>query len=136
MGIFKRETAEPELAEPEVQAEAEAEAEMEGEIREFVRREVDTMPRRPENEGTLIADNISSLLQRVSANSLQEIDALINDLQILRERLHDDGRRVQRQIVQYASLSQAAMQSTKAIADSLGHWKKRAPGAPGIDEGT
>jgi hypothetical protein len=137
MGIFKRETAEPELAEPEVQAEAEAEAEMEGEIREFVRREIDGgPPRRQENDGTLIADNISSLLQRVSASSVQEIDALINDLKILRERLHDDGRRVQRQIVQYASLSQAAMQSTKVIAESLGHWKKRPPGAPGIDEGT
>lgn len=134
MGIFKRETTGPELAEAE--AEPETEAEMEGEIREFVRREVEVAPRRPENEGTVIADNISSLLQRVSANSLQEIDALINDLTILRERLQDDGRRVQRQIVQYASLNQAAMQSTKAIADSLGHWKRRGPGVPGIDDGT
>jgi hypothetical protein len=132
MGIFKRETTGPELAE----AEPETEAEMEGEIREFVRREVEVAPRRPENDGTVIADNISSLLQRVSANSLQEIDALINDLTILRERLQDDGRRVQRQIVQYASLNQAAMQSTKAIADSLGNWKRRGPGVPGIDEGT
>ena len=135
MGIFKRETIEPEQA--EALTDAEAEAEVEGEIREFVRREVDVAPRRPENDGTLLADNISSLLQRVSASSVQEIDALINDLKILRERLHDDGRRVQRQIVQYATLSQAAMQSTKAISDSLGQWKRTAPGAPapGIDEG-
>ena len=127
MGIFKRETIEPERA--EAQADAEAEAEVEGEIRELVRREVDVAPRRQDNDGTLIADNISTLLQRVSASSVQEIDALINDLKILRERLHDDGRRVQRQIVQYASLNQAAMQSTKAIAESLGHWKRRPPGA-------
>ena len=98
MGIFKRETIEPERA--EAQADAEAEAEVEGEIRELVRREVDVAPRRQDNDGTLIADNISTLLQRVSASSVQEIDALINDLKILRERLHDDGRRVQRQIVQ------------------------------------
>jgi hypothetical protein len=139
MGIFTRETAETELAEPEIQAgpaaEPEAEAEMEGEIREFVRREVDVGPRRQENDGTLIADNISSLLQRVSASSVQEIDALISDLKILRERLHDDGRRVQRQIVQYASLSQAAMQSTKVIAESLGHWKNRPPGSSGMGDG-
>ena len=132
MGIFKRETIEPERAEAE--ADAEAEAEVEGEIRELVRREVDVAPRRQDNDGTLIADNISTLLQRVSASSVQEIDALINDLKILRERLHDDGRRVQRQIVQYASLNQAAMQSTKAIAESLGHWKRRPPGAPPMDE--
>ena len=149
MGIFKRETVGPELAEVGVAeadvAEAEvAEAEVaETEvlkpkwrgIREFVRREVDAAPRRPENEGRLIADNISSLLERVSASSLQEIDALINDLTILREKLHEDGRRVHRQIVQYASLSQTAMQSTRAIAESLGQWKKKEPGAPRVDEG-
>ena len=134
MGIFKRETIETEPT--EAQIDAEAEAEVEGEIREFVRREVDIAPRRPENnDGTLVADNISTLLQRVSASSIQEIDALINDLKILREKLHDDGRRVQRQIVQYASLSQAAMQSTKVISESLGHWKRRGPGAPSVDEG-
>ena len=130
MGIFKRETIEPE------RAEAETEANVEGEIREIVRREVDAVPRSTENDGSLIADNISSLLQRVSASSIQEIDALINDLEILREKLHDDGRRVHRQIVQYASLNQAAMQSTKAIAESLGHWKRTGPDASGIDEGT
>ena len=132
MGIFKRETIEPERA--EAQADGEAEAEVEGEIRELVRREVDVAPRRQDNDGTLIADNISTLLQRVSASSVQEIYALINDLNILRERLHDDGMRVQRQIVQYASLNQAAMQSTKAIAESLGHWKLRPPGAPPMYE--
>ena len=133
MGIYKRETAEPELAEAE--REAGVEAEMEGEIREFVPREIDSAPRRPENEGTLIADNISSLLQRVSASSVQEIDVLIDDLKILRERLHEDGRRVQRQIVEYASLSQAAMKSTKVIAESLGNWKKMPVGATEFDEG-
>ena len=108
---------------------------MEGEVREFVRRETDSGPRRPENEGTLIADNIGSLLQRVSATSVQEIDVLIDDLKILRERLHEDGRRVQRQIVEYASLSQAAMRSTKVIAESLGHWKKMPVDAADFDEG-
>lgn len=116
-------------------AEAERGAEVEGEVREFVRRETDGGPRRPENEGTLIADNIGSLLQRVSATSVQEIDVLIDDLKILRERLHEDGRRVQRQIVEYASLSQAAMRSTKVIAESLGHWKKMPVDGSDFDEG-
>jgi hypothetical protein len=151
--VAEAEVAEAEVAETEVAETEVAGAEVVGKIRELVRRGVDApprrpenaapprrpenaaLPRRPENEGTLIAGNISSLLQRVSASSLQEIDALINDLKVMREKLHEDGRRVHRQIVQYASLSQSAMQSTKAITESLGQWKKMGPGAPRIDEG-
>jgi hypothetical protein len=114
MSIFERETT----------ALEQAEAEVEGEIREFVRRDVAGLRRHTENDSTMVADNIGSLLQRVSASSVQEIDRLISDLKILRERLQDEGARVQREIVEYASLNQAAMQSTKIITESLGHWKR------------
>jgi hypothetical protein len=124
MSIFKRETTGPE----------QVEAEVEGKIPEFVRRDVAGLRRHPENDGTIVADNISSLLQRVSASSVQEIDGLISDLKILRERLHREGERMQREIVEYASLSQAAMQSTKVISEGLSHWK-RVPNALSIDEG-
>jgi hypothetical protein len=40
---------------------------------------------------------------------------------------------VRRDIVEYATLSQAAMQSTRIIAESLTHWKK-VPDAPSISE--
>jgi hypothetical protein len=111
---------------------------VEGEIREFVRRDF-AGARRPapapeRGEADTVASNIGSLLQRVSLSSVQEIDRLINDLTQLRARLHQEGERVQRQIVEYASLSQAAMQSTKIIADSLNHWR-RTPDAPRLDEG-
>jgi hypothetical protein len=46
----------------------------------------------------------------------------------LRERLHDEGERVRREIVEFATLNQAAMQSTKLIAKSLSHLKR--PDAP------
>ena len=107
---------------------------VEGEIREFVRRDFAgaRRPAAPERgDSEAVASNISSLLQRVSLSSVQEIDRLINDLTLLRARLHQEGERVQRQIVEYASLSQAAMQSTKIIAESLGQWKK-VPDAPSI----
>src|SRR5262249_32492605 len=112
------------------------EAQVEGEIREFVRRDVAGLRRQPQdnNDGKMVADNISSLLHRVSVSSVQEIDRLIHDLQVLRDRLHIEGERVQREIVEYASLSQAAMQSTKIISESLNHWK-RVPDAPNLDEG-
>ena len=40
---------------------------------------------------------------------------------------------VQREIAEYASLNQAAMQSTKVITEGLSHWE-RVPDAPTIDE--
>ena len=96
---------------------------MEGEIREFVRRDVSTLRRAPEAESEAVANNIGTLLQRVAGSSLQEIDRLIIELQTLRELLQSEGVRVQREIAEYAHLSQSAMQSTKIIAESLSEWK-------------
>jgi hypothetical protein len=107
------------------------EAQVEGEIREFVRRDVATLRRPPENDSEMVASNIGNLLQRVAGTSVKEIDKLIAELQTLREMLHNEGARVQREIVEYAALSQAAMQSTRIIAESLTHWKK-VPDAPSM----
>jgi hypothetical protein len=96
---------------------------VEGEIREFMRSDAAGMPRPPENDCKIVSDNIPSVIQRVSANGVREIDRLISDLQILRERLHDEGKRVQREIVEYAAMSQAAMQWSKIIGRSLRHGK-------------
>jgi len=112
---------------------APADAGVEGDIREFVRRDAGSLRRAPEQESEMVAGNISQLLQRVSANSVQEIDRLIGDLQMLRDRLQHEGERVQREIVEYATLSQAAMHSTKIITESLSHWK-RVPDAPSLGE--
>ena len=108
-------------------------SDVEGEIREFVRRDLASVRQQPENDGEVVANNISSLLQRVSGSSVQEIDSLIGELQSLRDRLQNEGERVQREIIQYANLSQAAMQSTKIIAESLTNWKA-VPGVPSAGE--
>jgi hypothetical protein len=79
----------------------------------------------------MVANNITSLLQRVAGTSVQEIDKLISELQTLRDMLQNEGARVQREIVEYATLSQAALQSTKIIAESLTGWKK-VPDAPSL----
>lgn len=110
-----------------------AESQVEGEIREFVRRDVATFRRQPENESEVVANNIGTLLQRVAGTSVKEIDKLIIELQTLRNMLQDESSRVQREIVEFATLSQAAMQSTKIIAESLTHWK-RVPDAPSMRE--
>jgi predicted ATP-dependent Lon-type protease len=93
--------------------------EVEGEIREFVRREVVT-----ENESELVASNINSLLRRVTATSVQEIDKLITELESSRDMLQSEATRAQREITQYSTLSQAALQSTKIITESLTQLKK------------
>src|SRR5262245_15612357 len=114
------------------EVETSAETEMEGEIRDFVRRDVATSLRRqPQSDSYVVATNIGALLQRVAGTSVQEIEKLISELQTLRDMLQTEAARVQREIVEYASLSQAAMQSTKIIAESLTQWKK-VPDAPSL----
>ena len=99
--------------------------EFEGEIREFIRRDVSPL-RRPQNESSEQAvTNINSLLDRVSGSSVTEIDRLIGDLRNIRDFLHSEGERVQREIHSYAQLSTVAMTSVKIIAESMGQWKSQ-----------
>jgi signal transduction histidine kinase len=100
------------------------EAAVEGEIREFVRRDGANLRRAPETDSEMVANNITTLLARVAGTSVQEIDRLIAELQTLRALLQEEGARVQRELAEYAHLSQSAMQSTKIIAESLAQWKK------------
>ena len=101
-----------------------APSEFEGEIREFIRRDVAHL-RRPPPEGPAgdAVNNINSLLDRVSGSSVLEIDNLIVDLRKVRDFLHTEGERVQREITSYAQLSQVAMTSVKIIAESMSQWK-------------
>ena len=73
-------------------------------------------------------NNVNSLIQRVAGTSLGEIEKLISELESLRDLLHAEGQRVQREISGYAQLSQAAMKSTRMIADNVTQWKRAADG--------
>ena len=111
-----------------------AETEVEAEIREFVRRDVMTnRERQPENESEMVASSINSVLQRATTTSVQEIDKLITELQTLSDTLHSERARVQQEIVQYSTLTRAALESTKIIAESLTQFKK-APEAPTLPD--
>jgi len=108
------------------------ESAVEGEIREFVRRDVATLRRTPaEADSEVVANNISTLVQRVAGSSVQEIDRLMSELHTLRDLLQSEGARVQREITEYAHLSQSAMQSTKIINESLAKWKAEGSRARG-----
>jgi hypothetical protein len=99
---------------------ANEESDLEGEVRDFVRRDAAMLRRHPETDDSgVLTANIGTLLQRVAGSSIQEIEVIIVELQTLRLRLTTETTRVQREIVDYATLSQAAVQSTKIIAESI-----------------
>ena len=50
---------------------------------------------------------------------MQEMDNLIAELKALREKLQSEAARVHREIIEYATLNQSAMQTTKIISESL-----------------
>jgi hypothetical protein len=73
----------------------------------------------PESDGGHVANSISSLIQRVRSASVEEIDGLIAELHALRQMLQDDGVRIEREIKQYAHLSQSVVATTKIISEGL-----------------
>ena len=123
----------------EVDSNLAAVSEVEAGIRDFVRNDVaylrrpapsmassNEAPIEPSSEAAV--NNVNSLIQRVAGTSLAEIENLISELEGLRNLLHEEGQRVQREISGYAQLSQAAMKSTRMIADNVSQWKRAADG--------
>ena len=121
----------------EVDSNLAAVSEVEAGIRDFVRNDIaylrrpavtspETAPLDASAEATV--NNVNSLIQRVAGTSLAEIEKLISELESLRDLLHAEGQRVQREISGYAQLSQAAMKSTRMIADNVTQWKRAADG--------
>lgn len=76
-------------------------------------------------------EHLGNLLRQLSRTSLSEIDSLISELQTLRRKLQADGNRIERDIANYAELSQQVWQLTTIISDSV----KKLPGTPGISLG-
>ena len=82
----------------------------------------------PESDNASAAvQSVNTLIQRVAGASLNEIENLIGELESLRELMHNEGERVQRELAGYAQLSQTAMKSTHMIADNLAQWKRSSP---------
>ena len=121
-------------------------SEVEAGIRDFVRNDIAYL-RRPvpgmvnnssetssstdaplETTTEATVNSVNSLIQRVAGTSLGEIEKLVSELESLRDLLHAEGQRVQREISGYAQLSQAAMKSTRLIADNVAQWKRTADG--------
>ena len=121
----------------EVDSNLAAVSEVEAGIRDFVRNDIAYL-RRPavaspeaaplDATAEATVNSVNSLIQRVAGTSLAEIEKLISELESLRDLLHAEGQRVQREISGYAQLSQAAMKSARMIADNVTQWKRAADG--------
>jgi len=127
--------------ETEVDGNYAAASEVEAGIRDFVRNDIaylrrpvmtpsTPVPEQPalDSSADAAVNNVNSLIQRVAGTSLSEIEILISEPESLRDVLHAEGQRVQREIAGYAQLSQAAMKSTRMIAENVAQWKRAADG--------
>ena len=98
----------------------------EGEIREFVRRDVSVLHRQRSEVDAAndpADENPNALIQRVAADSMDEIDRVIRELESVRAMLRNEGERVSREVAGYASLNNASMTAMKVIGDSIKQWK-------------
>ena len=73
--------------------------------------------------GELTTDSVTKYLQRTSAISCAEIDALISELHRLREKLVADSGRIEQGVVEFATLNQSVIRLTEVVSDSVAHVK-------------
>jgi hypothetical protein len=92
-------------------------------------RGITAFRRAKQSDGGATPESLNGLLDKVSENSMHEIDSLIAELHTLRGRLQEDTDRIQRDISKYAVLSDQVMQMTKIIAESV-HKLPDAPSMP------
>src|SRR5262249_30690419 len=105
---------------------------LESEIRELVSRGGTAPGLQQENVNELAARNIGPILRQVSGTSVQEIEELIDELQLLGDMLQKEAARVQREIVGYAGLIQNARRSVRTISESLSFWQNDRDDTPRI----
>jgi len=71
------------------------------------------------NESKEIGNDFFFLVSQISSQSVHEIDHLIEGLQGVRNKLDNDGDRLQREIEQYTAFSQSIIQLTKIVSDGM-----------------
>ncbi len=95
-----------------------SELDFSGKIQELTRNK--GASRRVENtDGEISANDLGTLVRRVSEASRREIGNLMGELQALDKKLETDGDWIQHYIEEYAGLSQQVMQLTTIISDGV-----------------
>ncbi len=66
-----------------------------------------------------VSSDLASLIKQITASSIQELDHVIDDLKMLREKLEGDAARVRRELAELAAFGESTLQSMKVISESL-----------------
>ncbi len=78
-----------------------------------------------QNSKVKFVNMLAQWCRKCRRTSVQEVENLIAELQILRGKLQNEAARVQREIRDYAVLIQGAKKSITTISGSLSFWKDR-----------
>ena len=81
-------------------------------------------PLRPQTNETGQADdragaNLDPLIRRMARTSINEIDGVIRELQIVRELLRSESERINHEIANYAGLARTTITAMRAISGSI-----------------
>ena len=88
-----------------------------------VRGEVCDLPyATPSTQAETDTDMIPSLIEKVGATTIAEIDLLIAELQEAKSYLQSEGERIEREMVRYTNLTQMASFTAKIIFDAISQW--------------
>ena len=90
-----------------------------------------TTKARSEPAAELNNDTIGPLVEKVGAVSIAELEKSITELQAARSYLQSESERIQRELTQYAHLSDTALAFGKTILQSVSQWHN---GARGVTE--
>ena len=99
------------------------EQKLEAEIRELAPKD-SSHTNQISDDVQLATNNLDALMRRMSLTSTREIDRLISELKVLRDKINTDGDRVERQLADYAEFNQSVIQLTNIISDGLTPLKK------------
>jgi hypothetical protein len=86
------------------------------------------------NESEERTVELASLISQISFQSVQELDHLIGGLQGVRQKLDDDGDRIQREVGEYVTFSQSIVDLTKIVTEATTTINKLPTKSPEIGE--
>jgi hypothetical protein len=95
--------------------------EIENAMKDFVTR--DTVARRPQPIPAGGSD-AKSLVERISAASIEQIDAALQELQNMRVGLLAHNERIRMEIAEYENANEKVSGSLKSVSDILAQWKQ------------
>jgi hypothetical protein len=67
-------------------------------------------------------ERIRSSVTQLASGSVDKLDGLITELQEMREVLKSEGERVQREVGNYAQLTQTVSAATKTMTEAVASW--------------